>query len=477
MYVMNIIQSLSNKHKFSQSCDYKIIGNTNSALSNGNTSYPSPYGSYYKSNKTQILILASELTNAGITPNTIISRIGVFVSNTNNVGVMNSTYIKIKETTLNSLTTNYVTDMYTMFNKQTYYPKDGLNVHNTFGYLWQGNNLVVEFGHSNLSISYTYNASVIYTQTSFNSVINSHNDNIDQEFTTGGNVSTNRPNVIIHTGGTLPPKPVISLKASNKLTYTNENINLIPFDVISGSIVNYLLIGMLPAGVTFNATNGSISGRSYATVTSTFSIVGISNTVQSDPVTFTLTFTETFPIIYIGNINSASSNTNTGYPAPYGNYYFGSKHQILVLASELLANGGVSGKSINTIGFDVSNTNNSPALQNFKIKVGHVTNNSITSTTFVNTLTTVVNSTTYTPNSGLNVHTLNNTFVWNGTDNLLVEIVFNNASWVINASHKNTNTNFNSCLYYIADSLTVESQVTGSTITTTRPNIFFKFNP
>ena len=33
--------------------------------------------------------------------------------------------------------------------------------------------------------------------------------------------------------------------------------------------------------------------------------------------------------------SGSSANTNTGYPAPYGNWYFGAKHQMLILASEL----------------------------------------------------------------------------------------------------------------------------------------------
>ncbi|NBR14487.1 MAG: T9SS C-terminal target domain-containing protein [Crocinitomicaceae bacterium] len=49
-----------------------------------------------------------------------------------------------------------------------------------------------------------------------------------------------------------------------------------------------------------------------------------------------------------GNIQ----NGNTDYPAPYGNYYWGSRHQILMRASELLSV-GIQAGSIYSIGFDV----------------------------------------------------------------------------------------------------------------------------
>lgn len=50
--------------------------------------------------------------------------------------------------------------------------------------------------------------------------------------------------------------------------------------------------------------------------------------------------------------NGTVQNANTDYPAPYGNYYWGSRHQILVRASELI-NAGIEAGSITSIGFDV----------------------------------------------------------------------------------------------------------------------------
>jgi hypothetical protein len=53
--------------------------------------------------------------------------------------------------------------------------------------------------------------------------------------------------------------------------------------------------------------------------------------------------------------NGTIQNTNTEYPAPYGNWYWAARHQILILASELQAAGVVAGP-LSTIAFDVVST-------------------------------------------------------------------------------------------------------------------------
>lgn len=49
-------------------------------------------------------------------------------------------------------------------------------------------------------------------------------------------------------------------------------------------------------------------------------------------------------------------NGNTDYPAPFGNWYWGARHQMLIRASELIAS-GLSAGMINSIGFEVAATN------------------------------------------------------------------------------------------------------------------------
>ncbi len=55
--------------------------------------------------------------------------------------------------------------------------------------------------------------------------------------------------------------------------------------------------------------------------------------------------------------NGQIQNANTDYPAPYGNYYWGARHQILFRASELTA-AGLSAGPFNNLSFDVVTSGN-----------------------------------------------------------------------------------------------------------------------
>ena len=84
-------------------------------------------------------------------------------------------------------------------------------------------------------------------------------------------------------------------------------------------------------------------------------------------------------IFFANNANSQNltvigtgtgSNTTTSYPAPFGNYNFGAKHQFLILASELINSGIPANAFINSIGFNITNVNTSNLiLTNFNLKV------------------------------------------------------------------------------------------------------------
>ena len=84
--------------------------------------------------------------------------------------------------------------------------------------------------------------------------------------------------------------------------------------------------------------------------------------------------------------SGSSTNTNTGYPAPYGNWYFGAKHQMLILASELSAQGMTAG-DISSLAFNVAAIEGTP-LVDLTIKIKN-TSTSIIPPTFETGLTTV----------------------------------------------------------------------------------------
>ncbi|MDW7996964.1 MAG: hypothetical protein RMJ46_04695, partial [Bacteroidota bacterium] len=115
-----------------------------------------------------------------------------------------------------------------------------------------------------------------------------------------------------------------------------------------------------------------------------------------------------------------SYNSSTSYPAPYGNWYGGARHQILVRASEITGAGGSAGY-ITSLGFNVFATNSSAALQNFTIKLKQTTATSVTGWDLTG-WTTVYSVTSYTVTTGWNTHTFSTPFAWDGTSNLLLEV-------------------------------------------------------
>jgi hypothetical protein len=164
-----------------------------------------------------------------------------------------------------------------------------------------------------------------------------------------------------------------------------------------------------------------------------------------------------------------STNTNTTYPAPYGNWYWGAKHQILITKQELNAMGAAAGP-IMSLAFDVATVQGTP-LQNFYISIGHTTATALASGAWQSNLTTVYTAPTYTEVLGWNTHNFTTPFNWNGNDNIVIEVCFNNSSYTYNAVTRYTPTTFNSVLYYNTDASTVCPTITGGTASMNRPNM------
>ncbi len=171
-----------------------------------------------------------------------------------------------------------------------------------------------------------------------------------------------------------------------------------------------------------------------------------------------------------------ATNTGTSYPAPYSNYYWGAKHQILYTAAELNAMGMLNGGMINSIAFDIVTVGTTTNFNNFEIKMG-CTSSSDLSGGWESGLVTVLPSYTHVPVVGWNQHTFLNPYNWDGVSNLVIEICQNNASWVAGGSSLSTYTPtaFQSVLYYRADNATVCSSTVAGTVSSDRPNTQFNF--
>lgn len=178
-------------------------------------------------------------------------------------------------------------------------------------------------------------------------------------------------------------------------------------------------------------------------------------------------------IITIGN--DTNTNDYYNYPAPYGNWYFGAKHQFLIRASELTAEGMIAG-NISSLAFDVATIVGTP-LTAFTIKMKLTTANVLVSTFDQAGFITVYGPKTFIDTAGWNTHNFSSPFYWDGTSNILIETCFDNNSYTANASVYYTLSSFVSTLLYFADSSNVCSKTHAQYYSTARPNIRFNYAP
>lgn len=166
-------------------------------------------------------------------------------------------------------------------------------------------------------------------------------------------------------------------------------------------------------------------------------------------------------------------NTSTGYPSPYAHFYGGARHQFLYLASELTAAGLVAG-NINSITFNVTNSNAISSLSNYNIAIAQTT---LTALTTIQTsgFSSHFNAASYLPSFGLNPHNFSTPFIWDGVSNIIIETCFNNNDFgSSNASVSQTNTSYVSSIWFRADVNSNVCTTTSSTGTLNRkPNIIF----
>ncbi|HLV50931.1 MAG TPA: hypothetical protein VKY44_03110, partial [Flavobacterium sp.] len=174
-----------------------------------------------------------------------------------------------------------------------------------------------------------------------------------------------------------------------------------------------------------------------------------------------------------------SSNGSTGYPAIFANYYYGNKIQILYEATELTAGGATANSYINSVAFDVDNLNSVPTLVNFTVKVYTTSEtNPLGTTAFFDGVNTTNSIGSYTvAATGWNTLTLTNPILWNGCDNIVVEVCSNDNNWTSsgNASTKYSSVSGSNTYvrWYRADNTTVCPATTGPDTSTNRPNIQF----
>lgn len=179
----------------------------------------------------------------------------------------------------------------------------------------------------------------------------------------------------------------------------------------------------------------------------------------------------------IGN-GVASNATNTAVGAFYGTWFGNGHAQILITAAEMTAAGFAQG-NITALSVNVSALGSPTTLNGFTIKMAPTAATTIT-TFQAPTFTTVVNAANYTPVLGLNTHTFNTAFAWDGTSNIIVDYCYaNSVTGSTSAVNTMTTTAFGSFVNYNADGATGAGACTNTSVSnasTNRPNIIFTGN-
>ncbi|MCO6146486.1 T9SS type A sorting domain-containing protein [Flavobacterium sp. NRK1] len=170
-----------------------------------------------------------------------------------------------------------------------------------------------------------------------------------------------------------------------------------------------------------------------------------------------------------GSITTGTDTTLTGdteQPTAFCNRWSGYKMQILYTANELEAF-GLSAGNITSLTFDITTLGDGASNDNFTVRMGPGTGNSITSSTFVTEgLTTVYGPQTYTHTaSGLQTITFSTPYAWDGTSSILIEVSHDGANDINNARTYYTATTANMLLY--ATNTTAET----GTLSTKRLNV------
>jgi gliding motility-associated-like protein len=169
-------------------------------LTNTTTSYPAPYGNYYKSTKHQFLFTASELTAAGLVGGKI-DQLDLNITAVSGTTLYKNVKIDMGCTSITSLTT-WQTGLVNVYTPKNFTIAAGWNQHLfDVAFEWDGiSNIVIEICSDNTSDpSYTTNSQSPYTTTTFSSVIWYNIDGspaCPSTFVNGP--SSNRPNMRFH---------------------------------------------------------------------------------------------------------------------------------------------------------------------------------------------------------------------------------------------------------------------------------------
>ena len=272
---------------------------------------------------------------------------------------------------------------------------------------------------------------------------------------------------------------------------------------VTGVVINYSINGAAQTAIAMTSTTGNNWSGVIPTVTPANATVAWSvtatdanalvktaiGTPYSDEPTLGVTATATASLATV----CAGSPTNltmllsrpaatlgtgvlltsaTTQPTAFCNRWGGYRSQTVYTAAELIAS-GLSAGSITSMAYNITTLGDSATNADFTVKIGTTALSALT-TTFVATtsFTTVYPSQTYTHTaSGQQVINFSTPYIWDGTSNIIIEVMHSGADAANNAITYYTTTTGNTVL--TATSTTAST----GTQSTQRLNLILQFNP
>ena len=223
----------------------------------------------------------------------------------------------------------------------------------------------------------------------------------------------------------------VTLSGSQQLIATLNSLGCVKYDTVEVNVVDEVS-SSVTAGQTSLCKDSSTNISTYIELA-----CSLSNTSDCNGIASATPLTGP-PLI---------SNSNNVTPFPAG--FLTARRQILIREAELTAAGMSPGSKISSLTFQVVAIGQLTQFENFRIRIGCVSNNSL-GNSFLGGTSLVYGPATHNVVLGNNTFILDEQYNWDGVSNLLVEICYENSGFAnpfLNSTTVNyTNTSYSSTI-------------------------------
>ncbi|MFN5712154.1 MAG: M43 family zinc metalloprotease [Bacteroidota bacterium] len=294
-------------------------------------------------------------------------------------------------------------------------------------------------------------------------------------FATGGSRAS-----LLSSNGCGAPAPSCGIPASlatSNITNTSATLSWAAVTGATSYNVRYKLTSSTAwTNTTSTTTSINVTGLTLGS-TYEFQVQAVCSVTGAFSSSVNFTTTGGTPITT--NTLTIGTGTSTTSNMPYGTYFSDHRSQIIITRAELIAAGyNAANNRIKSLAF-FTGTASSQVMNNFTIKISHTTATQFSSTSFLsgsNTVTVFSGNVTATSNQW-NTHNFATPFAYNGVNNILIDICFDNSNFTNDTPVRFTTTSSNMALYRRQDvaSGNICATTTG-TRTKSRPNVQFTFS-